>query len=653
MDILDILIAKKKSFTGETEKLVRQANEAMAKANQVSEKMDEAQEVLDAAQNSADVAAAASQTAQEVAENLESIKEDISAAVQDTVDESLSEQTERISNLESNTITNVAVTDNNTVAYKGKNIVTTKNNVETAIPTVKNYTTTGTNEDGSMTQKAITEELDKIKNNPGSGSGSGSNTNLGPENSGKIVIVGTDGTIKAGETSEDEIIAGLINSGNYDVTNAVGLEISYADREFKRIYDAANLAQGQDFDKYPMYGGRKRCIVDNDGRIVAWYGDSNYVEDGSLGQVMYYQPKFYYNRAIIESENSSLGKIIRKENIAISPEPQPGFKLHPLFKDANGNEIEYILAPAYESTYYDVSANTLVTNDAADINANEDYLVSAAGVKPISGVNKTFSVDTAEKMAKNIGEGWHITNMAFESANQMLQMVEYGQLNGQNAIEAGLVNIATTGAYNCASITGSTSSLGNTTGAASSTINEINGKYTEYSVAGKRAISYRGYENPWGNIYRFIGGINLYNDGSLNGGVASIANDYNYTPGINGNNYNSVGFQITDASDWISAMGYNTTTFDWVYLPIEAKNASSLIPIGDFVWTTKNFTGMHTIIIGGTWRQNDSCGLFYYGCDQNTTLSSVSVSARIMHVPVKNSQIYNANLAAWKQRMGA
>jgi hypothetical protein len=36
MDIIDIILASKKSFTGETETLVRQAKAAMAQANEVA-----------------------------------------------------------------------------------------------------------------------------------------------------------------------------------------------------------------------------------------------------------------------------------------------------------------------------------------------------------------------------------------------------------------------------------------------------------------------------------------------------------------------------------------------------------------------------------------------------------------------------------------
>jgi len=36
----------------------------------------------------------------------------------------------------------------------------------------------------------------------------------------------------------------------------------------------------------------------------------------------------------------------------------------------------------------------------------------------------------AEHLAVNRGAGWHITNLAFESAQQMLMSTEYGTLNG-------------------------------------------------------------------------------------------------------------------------------------------------------------------------------------------------------------------------------
>jgi len=96
----------------------------------------------------------------------------------------------------------------------------------------------------------------------------------------------------------------------------------------------------------------------------------------------------------------------------------------------------------------------------------------------------------------------------------MLAIIEFGTLNGQEAIEMGISNIATNTNINCSSITGSTASLGNTTGHANETINEKNGVNTSYNENGYRAISYRGMENPWGNIWKMVGGVIIVGRGT-------------------------------------------------------------------------------------------------------------------------------------------
>ena len=52
----------------------------------------------------------------------------------------------------------------------------------------------------------------------------------------------------------------------------VGIQVDYKNKTFKRLAGAANLTKGSDFDKFTMFGGRKRCNVADDGSIVAWYG---------------------------------------------------------------------------------------------------------------------------------------------------------------------------------------------------------------------------------------------------------------------------------------------------------------------------------------------------------------------------------------------
>ena len=102
-------------------------------------------------------------------------------------------------------------------------------------------------------------------------------------------------------------------------------------------------------------------------------------------------------------------------------------------------------------------------------------------------------------------------------------LIELGQFNMQTAIGLGVVDNVSNGTYNCASLTGSTAGIGNETGMASATIFE-NGAGTEINTTnGKVSVSYRGVENPWGNIYKQINGVNLWGDGTMNGGQPYIA----------------------------------------------------------------------------------------------------------------------------------
>ena len=117
-----------------------------------------------------------------------------------------------------------------------------------------------------------------------------------------------------------------------------------------------------------------------------------------------------------------------------------------------------------------------------------------------------MGITNAETYARARGTGWHIMNIAAVSANQMLEIVEFGQMNGQEALEAGVSSLSYTANVNCSAITGSTSALGNTTGHATSTISNNNGTQITNTTAGKRAISYRGMENPWGNVWNMIVG---------------------------------------------------------------------------------------------------------------------------------------------------
>lgn len=119
--------------------------------------------------------------------------------------------------------------------------------------------------------------------------------------------------LKSENFNSQEILSGVADIRAYlgiTADDIVGIQIDYKNKTFKRLAGAANLTKGSDFDKFTMFGGRKRCNVADDGSIVAWYGDADYKEDGSMGQVMVYQPKFYYLVCPVEYDPISINCIV-------------------------------------------------------------------------------------------------------------------------------------------------------------------------------------------------------------------------------------------------------------------------------------------------------------------------------------------------------
>lgn len=443
---------------------------------------------------------------------------------------------------------------------------------------------------------------------------------------------------KADKVDVDDVKAYI----GYTDEDIAGLCVDYENKTFKRLASAVNLSQGEDFDKFTMYGGRKRCNVSDDGTITAYYGDENYAEDGSNGQVMVYQPAFYYKVVPLKLEKNSdsgIGYHLRKANYYVSAKPKTGFKLHPAFYDENGNAIDYILFSADEGSMYDVSAKHYVNDNVDEFITYEDgdLLCSVAGKKPISGLRQGIGTKTnLELMAQNRGEGWHLETIKATSANQLLMMVELGIMSTQEGIGQGVVSITGNTAYNCSSLTGSTADLGNGTGQATSTVNEIGGTQTAYTENGKVSVTYRGVENPWGNISKHINGINIWGDGSMCGGQPYIADDFNFSESKKTDNYKPVGFTLSNANGFIKAMGYGSEEYDWLFMPSEIGGTSAL-PVGDYIYVASNLNGYRIAQWGGGCRSGDYAGSFYQIANGIVGGRSRGAGGRLVYIPTAKS----------------
>lgn len=426
--------------------------------------------------------------------------------------------------------------------------------------------------------------------------------------------------------------AGVI-SGDY-TKQAIGLYVDYTNNTATRLGKAAGLTAGTSFNKFRMFGERRRCNVLDDGTITAFYGDRSFAEDGSNGQVMVYQPAFYYRVDALETDpiSTGIGEHLRKANYWVSDKKLSGFKLHPAFYNENGEAVPYILMSAYEGSLYDTSAGVYIADDAQVMNVSEDKLCSIANVKPASGKTQNLARPNIEQLCRNRGAGWHSLTIKIASAEQLLMLIELGTGNTQNAIGGGVVSISDSpNTTNNSSYTGSTSALGNTTGRASETINERGGtEYTE-TANGKTSITYRGVENFWGNIWKIVYGVNIWGNGSTGGGQPYICNDFNFAESKNSGNYIGAGFTMPNANGYVKAFGYSKD-FDWLFMPSEVGGSANSL-VGDGAYVTANLAAFRVVFLGGSWTIDAAAGGFGWVLSSGVGTRYRQLGGRAVHVP--------------------
>lgn len=458
--------------------------------------------------------------------------------------------------------------------------------------------------------------------------------------------------------NSQEILAGVADLRAYlglTDDDIVGVQVDYKNKSFKRIAGAVNLTKGADFDRFSMFGGRRRCNVADDGTIVAWHGDPDYKEDGTMGQVMVYQPKFYYLvcPVVYDPIETGIGYHLRKANYYVSEKPRAGFRLHPAFYDANGNEIDYFLTSAYEGSIWDADGDAYLLQDEQVMNAGGDKFSSISGARPASGSTQGLTRTAIEQMAQNRGANWHGDLIKQVSAEQMLMIIEMGMMNLQTAIAQGVVTLPwetgsdKTSSY--AAVTGSTSGIGNGTGRAERTTTYEGGVAKEYTVDGKTSVCWRGKENFWGNIWKFVYGINIWGNGKMGGGQPYICSDFNFAENKNSGNYEGAGFTATNVAGYISAMGYSTIC-DWLFIASECTGNSSL-PVGDYTYITQNLNGYRIARLGGSWNDGGGAGAFYWYLYGGVGNRGRAVGGRLVYIPTRDSAEYTAAIASWKEQM--
>lgn len=422
----------------------------------------------------------------------------------------------------------------------------------------------------------------------------------------------------------------------YEQDDVYGVEVDFVNKKFTRLAGAENMTAGADFSALNPWGGRKRCIVADDGTVLAYRGETGYTEAGATTQaitvgdteyasgtkvqVMVEQPIFYTKVVPVKATaaTSGRGKQVTKARYYISPTPKTGFKANDAFKDANGILQDHIYLAAYEGSIYDTSASAYLKSDEQAADFAADMLSSIANAKPASGLTQSLTRANTRALCTNRGAGWQLHNIFALAVTQWLILIEYASFDCQSKIGKGVSNFTDDGSTNMALVTGATAGLGNGSG------------IPDGGEDGKCSVSYRGEENLWGNIWTWLDGINHY--------AKDADTDTVFVKGYGTmkDNTSSDGYSTLDAGvvrgyGYLSAFGYNEE-FDYLFLPAEHNGASNS-PIGDYVWNNTTSLGFLFALLGGRWDDGSSCGAWSLSLSDASSGRYRSIGGRLLYVP--------------------
>lgn len=224
---------------------------------------------------------------------------------------------------------------------------------------------------------------------------------------------------------------------------------------------------------------------------------------------------------------------------------------------------------------------------------------SKTGAAPL--VNLTRA--SARSGARGKGSKWSEYDFASWCAVWLLYLVEFSDWDSQSKIGRGYVD-SNSSAIN----SGGTDSMTYHTGRASGT-------------DGKTAVQYRHIENPWGNIFEWIDGVNF-----SAGTVYVCTTPENYADDTS-TNYTNVGTKV-QSDGYIKALGMSSN-MPWAFFPSEVGGSETTY-IPDYAYYD---SGWRVLRVGGSWGSGGSAGLFCFGAGNSSSGSYSYVGARLLFHP--------------------
>lgn len=224
---------------------------------------------------------------------------------------------------------------------------------------------------------------------------------------------------------------------------------------------------------------------------------------------------------------------------------------------------------------------------------------SKSGAAPLVNITRA----AARTGSRGKGNKWSQYDYASWCAVWLLYLVEFADWDSQKKIGRGNVDFA-----DSAINSGGTDSMIYHTGRASGT-------------DGETAVQYRHIENPWGNVFEWIDGINF-----SAGTVYVCATPANYADNT-ASNYTQIGTKA-QSNGHIKSIGM-TTDAPWAFFPT-AVGGSETTYVPDFAYYN---SGWRVLRVSGGWSSGGEAGLFYFYASSTSSNSVSNVGARLLFHP--------------------
>jgi hypothetical protein len=255
--------------------------------------------------------------------------------------------------------------------------------------------------------------------------------------------------------------------------------------------------------------------------------------------------------------------------------------LHPWFMEG-GVYRPYQYWGAFESVWYDADGGGYKNYDSTTVTATGDKAVSVPGFLPLTYQTRP-EIRTRHTA---FGSNYHTVSYYADEFMGLLYMTEYATMNSQVAIPG---YTETTWVWGNVRTTGRTMHLGNSSG----TIAGVSGfDPGTFNIAN----SYRGIENFYGHVWKWVDGINFNNQRIyINNNPATWADD-------TATNYTDTTLSIPNVA------GVEQSNFhNGLLLPSAASGADTSTYVTDSVWAA---AGWMTLLCGGALNVGAAAGVF-------------------------------------------